>query len=563
MAAPLDKRLLQRATATRVFLVAVAVIGIINAALIICQAWLIAEAVAGIFYHHSFDFPGPLPSFGYYVAGLAIVFCLRGVLSWLSSVLAYRCSASVKSTLRTDVMDAYLRRPTDATTSSGSLINLVTSGLHALDGYFEKYLPQLVMAAFIPLLVIAVIWTQDLRSALIVIVTIPLIPIFMILIGLQTQKSVQQRFSLQTRLANHFSDLIKGLPTLQVFGRARAQLKGLDDTETQFRTVTLKTLRVAFLSGGVLELLATLSVALIAVTIGFRVVAGELDLYTSLFILVMAPEAYLPIRMVGVHFHDSANGTAAANAAFEVIEKAQQVHTGTTSCPDLATSTIVFDNVGLTYPAIGPNAPEPKPAVESFCATINPGEALALVGKSGAGKSTALAILMGFIAPTSGRVLIGGVDLATIDLASWRRQIAYVAQDPGMIRGTIADNIRMGFPDATDTQIRETLDQAGGSTLDPGRHVGDDGEGLSAGERRRVALARALIRIRYAGGRVLVLDEPTAGLDQVSEAIAIQSVLDSGATSIFVTHRESMLAMATSTIHVDTPSAALPREVTR
>ncbi len=545
MAAPLDKRLIQRATAVRFFLIAVAIIGIATSALVIVQAWLIARAVSGVFATKTIHFDGPFPHLIYYVIALLAIFVLRAILSWLTAVAAHRCSASVKSTLRTDICSAHLQNSSDST-SSATMIHLVTSGLDALDGYFERYLPQLVMAAFIPLMIVATIWIYDVRSALIIIATIPLIPIFMILIGLATQEAIDKRYRLLTRLSNHFADLIAGLPTLQVFGRARAQRQALMKAEDDFRSVTMKTLRMAFLSGGVLELLATLSVALVAVTIGFRVVAGELDLYTSLFILILAPEAYLPIRMVGVHFHDSANGSAAASAAFDLIEAAQSRPHGRCDADDLSCSRIVMDDVRV-------EAREGKDRLQGCSLIIEPGQTVAIIGTTGAGKSTALSALMGFVPLDGGSITIAGKELSEIDLPSWHRQIAWVGQNPGMIRGTIADNVAMGGRGRAVSAevIRSALDRCGAAHLDAQRSVGDDGEGLSAGERRRVALARALVAIECANARLLIMDEPTAGLDQTTEAAVISTLKSLGVTVVVVTHRESILAIADQIVRID------------
>lgn len=545
MPAPLDKRLIKRARATRFFLVAVVLTGVCNAVLLIAQAWLLSWAIAGVFASGALNFPGPLPGLGNYVAILAVLFVARAGLSWLNAWLAHRASAAVKSKLRADVLAARLALPVGGASSS-SMINLVTTGLDAIDGYFEKYLPQLVLAAFVPLLVVGVVGGQDLQSALIIIGTLPLIPVFMILIGLATREAIDKRFTMQERLANHFADLIAGLPTLQVFGRARAQLKNLENTESQSRQVTMQTLRMAFLSGGVLEFIATLSVALVAVTIGFRVVEGGMELQTALFILVLAPEAYLPVRLVGTHFHDSANGQAAADAAFAIIEAAESQRHGVITAPSLAEATVCFEDVRVRYPGTETDAL----AGASF--TLRPGETLALVGPSGCGKSTALAVLLGFVAPSAGRVLIGGVDLAEISGESWRTQIAWVGQNPGMIRGSIADNLRLGDPAASGEVLRAALDRAGGASLDLDRPVGDDGEGLSAGERRRVALARALLRIEAGEAKLLVLDEPTAGLDQVTEQVAIEAVRASGVGAIFITHRKAMLELADQVIQIGT-----------
>ncbi|AJQ89912.1 ABC transporter [Propionibacterium freudenreichii subsp. freudenreichii] len=544
MAGPLDPRLVKRATATRGFLVAVALVGVATAFLVLAQARLISDAVAHVFDTHNTD--GVLAACGLLMA----VFVARAGLNWLNQWLAHRASAAVKSQLRTDVMTARLARPTDASTPTGTLITLVTQGLDSLDGYFSKYLPQLMMAVGVPLVVGVAILTQDLESTIIIAITVPLIPLFMALIGMATQKQVDRRFAVETRLANHFADLVAGLPTLQVFGRARAQLVGLRRTEAAHRTETMKTLRLAFLSSFVLELLSTLSVALVAVSMGFRVVAGHFDLRTSLFVLILTPEVYLPIRQVGVHFHDSADGTAAADKAFELIEAAEATHIGGDApAPDPAAATINFNDLSVRYPGTG------RPALAGFSCRVRPGEVVVLRGTSGGGKSTALSVLMGFQPATSGQIRVGDQDLAEVNMADWRGHIAYVSQDPGMVNGTIADNVRMGHSDATDAQVRDALDRAGGRSLALSHVVADEGEGLSSGERRRVALARALLRIELGGARLLVLDEPTAGLDQSTEAIAIRAVRASGASALVVSHRPAVIAMADQVVDVVAPAA--------
>ncbi|MFT4108035.1 ABC transporter transmembrane domain-containing protein, partial [Propionicimonas sp.] len=313
MAGPIDPRLLRRARATRGYLVAGVAVGSTTAILTIAQAWLLSRSLSDIFAS------GTLATLGWAVAGLALVFGLKAVLAWANEWLAQRASAAVKSQLRRDIMAARLDRPLDAT-SSGGLVTLVTQGLDALDGYFSKYLPQLLLAVTVPLLVGVAVLTSDLLSAVILALTLPLIPLFMALVGWTTEAITKRRWAVQTRLANHFADLIAGLPTLQVFGRARAQAEGLRRSEAAHRSETMRTLRVSFLSALVLELLATLSVAVIAVTIGFRVVYGQLDLATALFILILAPEAYLPVRQVGVHYHDAADGLAAVESAFALID---------------------------------------------------------------------------------------------------------------------------------------------------------------------------------------------------------------------------------------------------
>lgn len=431
---------------------------------------------------------------------------------------------------------------------SGTLINLVTTGLDALDGYYSKYLPQLVLAAIVPVVLATTIGLQDIKSLIIVVVTIPLIPIFMALIGWRTEAAVAKRFKVATRLANHFADLVAGLPTLQVFGRARAQLEGLRRTEAANHDETMRTLRISFLSSFVLELLATLSVALVAVTIGFRVAAGGMDLRTSLFILILAPEVYLPVRQVGVLFHDAADGMAAAEVSFGLIESGRRKDsTGDVEVPSPRNVPVVVHQLTHTYEGAD------LPAPDGLSLRINPGSLVALAGHSGGGKTTALSCLLGFIDPDSGSILVGDRELVGADESvwqAWRRQLAYVPQIPAMMAGTVAQNVRLGCPSAPEAVLRDALNRCGGDSIPLDKRVDDDAEGLSAGERRRVALARALVRVEQAGAGLLVLDEPTAGLDATTEAEVLEAVRATGASILVVTHRHNVIEAADTVVEL-------------
>jgi thiol reductant ABC exporter CydD subunit len=531
-----DPRLLRRARATRGYLVAGIAVGTVTAAVIVGQAWLLATAIAGTFARRD------LSAVTATIWPLVGVFVARGLLSWLNSVLAQRSAAAVKSQLRTEIMAARLRQPGAAGPDGGTLdgaglVAVLTQGLDALDGYVGRYLPQLVLAATVPLVVGVAILTADWVSAVVVALTLPLIPLFMVLVGWLTQTRVRRRAAVQQRLAHHFADLVAGLPTLQVFGRAKAQAEGLRRTGEAHRRETMATLRVSFLSALVLELLATLSVAIVAVGIGLRVVDGNLTLMIGLFVLILAPEAYLPLRQVGVHYHDSADGVAAAERAFDLIDAAPPA-TGTRGVPDLTSAVIEVDGVGVTYPGAA------APALRDVRLLLGPGEIVAIGGDSGAGKSTLVAVLLGFLEPSAGRVLVGGVPLDELDPVAWRASLAWVPQQPGLVAGTIADNVRLGAPEAPAVRVRSALRRAGAGELDPERVLAAGGEGLSAGEVRRVALARALVRIDCAGGELLVLDEPTAGLDADAELVVLDELRRLGVGALVVSHRPAVLAAA-------------------
>ncbi len=526
---PVDPRLLSRARATRVFLGAGVAAGTATAMLVIYQAWLLARSITSI------AETGALGGLATTLVLLGVVLVGRAALMWLTTWLAHRSAAAVKSQLRHDIMAATLDQP--GGTSSASLVTLMTQGLDGLDGYFSKYLPQLVLAVTVPLLAGAVILYSDWTSALIIAVTVPLIPLFMAMVGWTTEARVRRRYRYQTRLARHFADLVAGLPTLQVFGRAKAQAEGLRRTEDANRSETMGTLRISFLSALVLELVSTLSVAIVAVTIGTRLVYYGIDFRTALFVLILAPEVYLPIRQVGVHYHDSADGIAAAEAAFVEIDRMRAQR------PDAAVGQgpIVVEALTHSYGDVV--------ALPATSFVLAPGEVVALSGPSGGGKSTLLAALLGFLTPTGGSVTVGGVGPDETSGRMWRRRFAYVAQTPGMIAGTVGDNVRLADPQAGDDEVREVLAAAGAPDLELDHPVGDEAEGLSAGERRRVGIARALLRIRR-DADVLVLDEPTAGLDADSEATVVESVRASGASAIVVSHRPAVLAAADRVVRI-------------
>ncbi len=503
--------------------------------LVVWQAWLLAHMIAAA--GEPGDRSGLAPAFGL----LGLVLLGRAGLSWLTTWLAHRSAAAVKSQLRNEILAARLSRPS-SDTSTAHLVTLVTQGLDALDGYFSQYLPQLMLALTVPLITGAAVLFADWRSAVILALTLPLIPLFMALVGWATETQVRRRWRHQTRLASHFADLVTGLPTLQVFSRARAQAEGLLRTERANRAETMHTLRISFLSAFVLELLTTLAVAIVAVTIGTRLVYHGVDFTTALFVLVLAPEVYLPVRQVGVHYHNSADGVAAAESAFAEIDRAAEQ--GLAGEPADRHPGLVISEVSHRY--------HETVALAPVSLSLAPGEVVALTGPSGAGKSTLLLALLGLLNPTEGQISLEGRGLATTGIEAWRRQLAYVPQTPGMVAGDVADNVRIGWEPACDQEVRQALARAGAAGLDTDTPVSDDGEGLSAGQRRRVAIARALLRIDH-GARYLILDEPTAGLDADAEATVLASVRASGAGVLVVSHRPAVLAAADRVVRIPLP----------
>ncbi|MFJ7630253.1 thiol reductant ABC exporter subunit CydD [Streptomyces sp. NPDC097595] len=544
---PIDPRLLRHARATRLFMVAVVVLGLAGAALVIAQAMLIAEIVVG-------GFEDGLTAGGLRtpLLLLAAVALGRALVSWLTELAAHRAGAAVKSELRRRLLDRAAALGPDWLSGqrTGSLVTLATRGIDALDDYFARYLPQLGLAVVVPAAVLARVVTEDWVSAAIIVVTLPLIPLFMILIGWATQSRMDRQWRLLSRLSGHFLDVVAGLPTLKVFGRAKAQAESIRRITSQYRQATLRTLRIAFLSSFALELLATLSVALVAVTIGMRLVHGELDLYTGLLVLILAPEAYLPIRQVGAQFHAAAEGLSAAEEVFAVLETEPRP-SGTGEVP----GSLRLELEGVTVRHEGRS----EPSLAATWLTVEEGETVALVGPSGVGKSTLLNAVLGFTAPDEGRVRVGGTDLADVSLERWREHIAWVPQRPHLFAGTIAENVRPARPAADDSAVTAALRDAGAYEFvrglpDGDRTVlGEDGAGLSAGQRQRIALARAFLADRP----VLLLDEPTASLDGETEAGIVEAVrrLAAGRTVLLVVHRPALLSVADRVVTLTAPDA--------
>jgi ATP-binding cassette, subfamily C, bacterial CydCD len=548
---PSDRRLLRYARQARAYLAGLVVVTVAIAGLVIMQAQLLATAIAG-----TFGGGLNLRALAGTLVALAAVIAGRAALAWAVEALSYRASAGVKSQLRRDLLrhSVALGPRWLATRRSGELAALATTGVDALDGYFAKYLPQVVLAVVIPLAVVARLLAADPLSGVIIIVTLPLVPLFMALVGATTAERTRLRWRELARLSHHFLDVVAGLPTLRVFGRAKAQAKSVDEVTGAYRVATLGTLRLAFLSALVLELLATYSVALVAVAIGLRLQGGHLGLRTGLLVLVLAPEAYLPLRQLASHYHASADGLAAAAEVFDVLETPTVPAPAAGAEPGRVVAVRVED-VQVRHP--GRSQPAPAGVALRFAA----GEVVALAGSSGSGKSTLIGVLLGFITPDAGGVVVeeatGERTLGQLDLEAWRARVAWVPQDPVLQHGTVESNIRLGRPGAPREAVERAARLAALHEVEVGRPVGEGGSGLSAGQRRRVAVARALLADRP----VLLLDEPTAGLDAAAEAqvlAAVRALAREGRLVLMVAHRPAVLAAADRVVTMPEPAATVP-----
>jgi ATP-binding cassette, subfamily C, bacterial CydD len=555
---PLDPRLLRHARSARGYIALTAALGAAGAALVVAQAMLLAHAL-GLAVHDGATLGGSLdvPHVGVLIGWLAVVVLARTLVTWTQERFAHRAAARTIAELREQVVaKAAALGPRWLAEGDGPrVVTLATRGLDALEPYFVRYLPQLVLAVTVTPATLVVVLTQDWVSALIIAGTLPLIPLFMVLVGRLTEGRSARGLRVMQRLGSQVLDLLAGLSTLRALGRERGPVARVRELGDAHRRATMGTLRIAFLSGMVLELLTTLSVALVAVGIGLRLVYGDIGLVTGIAVLVLAPEVYLPLRQVGAQFHASTDGIAAADQAFAVLETPTPER-GTTPCPDLRRSTLALDGVAVRAPGRDVLAPTDLDLV------IVPGQVTALTGPSGAGKTTTVDVLLGLVQPDLGRVTITApgaatIDLADIDPSSFWAQVAWVPQRPVLEPGTLREAVGPGADDAVARAARATGLDTVVDSLPHGWHtpVGQGGVGLSVGQRQRVALTRAMLST----AALVILDEPTAHLDSSGEQVVLDtlsSLRADGRTVLVVAHRASLLAVADTVVEVR--SAAVP-----
>jgi ATP-binding cassette, subfamily C, bacterial CydD len=535
-----DRRLLGLADGARRYLVTAVLFGVGLTLLVLVQAGLLARAIAGVSSGKS------LGDLGATLGALALVVVLRALASYAGETSALYAAVRVKSSLRTRLMRraAQLGPSWLAGRRSGELVTLTTRGLDALDVYFSRYVPQLVLSVLVPFAVLITVASADWVSAVIIVVTLPLIPVFMVLIGLYTRRRTDRQWRLLAQLGGHFLDVVEGLPTLKVFGRAKAQAAVIRTITDRYRKATMATLRVAFLSALVLELLATIATALVAVTVGLRLLNGTLSYQTALFVLLLAPEAYLPLRTLGAQYHASMEGVAAGQSALSMLDDrpSETIASGDAVPPDLRRTAVHFSGVSLRY------QDRDRDALDGVDLTIEPGSRVVVVGASGAGKSSLLSLLLRFTEPDQGELRIGGQPLRDLSLDAWRRRLAWVPQSPYLFAGSLRENILLADPGADDAAVLRAVDDAGAqefiSALPDGLEtaIGERGLRLSAGQRQRIALARAFLR----DAPMVLLDEPTAHLDPVT-ARTVRDTVDRlmiGRTVVLVTHHSGWIKSA-------------------
>ncbi|MGY3261276.1 thiol reductant ABC exporter subunit CydD [Frigoribacterium sp. 2355] len=545
---PLDPRLLRYASAARVFLGLGAVLGLGQTLAIVAVAWFTTTAVVQVV-------DGRVSGLSTALLGLGVSVAARSLVAWALEVTAARAAAQVKSQLRARVVRAVADRGRAWVDrhSSARVATLVGPGLDALDEYFARYLPQLVLTALATPLLIVVMALHDWLSALIVVLTLPLIPVFMVLIGWITRAAQTRQWDRLTHLASSFADAVGGASTLKAFGRERRQVERIGRITDDYRVQTVTVLRVSFLSGFVLELAASLSVALVAVSIGIRLVEGSLGLTAGLFVLLLTPEAYLPLRQVGANYHAAADGVAAADDVFELLDDEDGDVTPrssrATTDADPAAALPGADALVVDRVSVGRGGAV-RLAETSFVAET--GRVTAVVGPSGAGKSTLLDAVLG-LEPCEGRVV-----WRSSGRAPARHEIAWSGQSAQLSSGTVAENVGLGDEDGPDTEaVVRALDLAGAAGLDPALVLGAGGEGLSGGQAQRVSVARALYRLDRVGARLLLVDEPSSALDRVTEARVVEGlrrIAATGVAVVVVTHRRAVSDAADVVVPIGGPS---------
>ncbi len=534
----LDHRLIALAGSRRVPLIGAVALGGLGGAVTVVQAWLLAHVIASVFINGAgrAELATPLML----LLGAALV---RALLSWAADCSAAAAAAGVKHDFRSKVFAHLLERGPVAAgrERTGEVVSTLTEGIEALDAYIARYLPQLALAAVIPLTVAVVVISRDLLSGIVLLLTAPLIPVFMVLIGRLAEGRSRRQWLAMSRLSAFFLDTIQGLTTLKILGRSRDQVEAVRKTSEEFRASSMSVLRIAFLSALTLEFVATLSVAVVAVEIGLRLLYGKLVFEQAFFVLLLAPEFYLPLRRLGAEFHAGLGGVTAANRLFELLHAPVSERPGPAGLPMPKGPTLVFEAVSYSYPGVGCECATPRQALDRVNLRIEPGQKVAVVGPSGAGKSTLATVLLRFVEPASGILLADAAPAETIDPDDWRRAFAWVPQRPHLFADTIGANIRLSRPGATDEEVvaaaRNALADDFIAGLPKGYEtpVGENGARLSGGQAQRLALARAFL----ADARVLILDEPGANLDPRLQAeldLALEEYL-ADRSALIIAHR--------------------------
>ncbi|WP_226852503.1 thiol reductant ABC exporter subunit CydD [Acidithiobacillus thiooxidans] len=541
----IDQRLMQEGRRTRGALYFGIGLGLAAGLLIILQAFILAHIINGVSFQ-GLSLAAVMPL----LWALLGLFVLRAALSWAGELVAFRASARIKTYLREQLLKHLLQLGPVAIAGerSADIASTMIEGVEALEPYFSRYLPQMALVSLIPLAILIVVFPEDWISGLILLITGPLVPFFMVLVGYAAEAVNQRQWRKMLLMSAHFLDVVQGLTTLKIFGRAKDEIEIVARISDDYRRSTMAGLRVAFLTSAVLEFFASLSIALVAVSLGARLlqVHASVTFFTAFFVLLLAPEYFNPLRGLSTHYHARMSAIAAAKRIFEILdmplpEKSRQdadyVPSGQIS--------LSVRNLHFSYEA-------GRSALEGVNAEFPAGKVTALVGASGAGKSTLASALLGFVQASEGEILVNGqMPLNAIEPELWWKQLAWVPQNPRLFHGSLGDNIRIGRPDADLAALREAAQNAHAlefiENLPDGFEtmIGDLGQGLSGGQIQRIALARAFLK----NPPLFILDEATANLDMENESLVLDAMqkLITGRTAIVIAHR---LATAERADHI-------------
>lgn len=524
--------------------------------LTIVQAWFLARVVNDVFLGGQTR-EAVLPLIGILLGALL----LKSAFVWGADVSANAVAQTVKTDLRSRLL-THLAALGPAYTQgerTGELSTAAVEGIEQLDAYFSQYLPAIVLAASIPLTILLIVFPIDLLTGIVFILTAPLIPFFMVMIGKAAEALTKRQYASLNRLSSHFFDVLQGLSTLKTLGQARGQAQVIGQFSERYRDMTMQVLRVTFLSALALELLATLSVAIVAVEIGFRLLYRNMEFLPAFFLLVLAPDFYQPLRNLGLRFHAGMSGVTAATRIYEILDTPvsgvkYQVSGETLAQLDLTPDTLTLDSVSFTYPS------RATPALDKISIEIPSGKMTALIGPSGSGKSTLASLLLRFIEPQSGQILVGETPLAQIPPNLWREQVAWVPQNPYLFSDSLANNLRLARPDASETDLLTACQRAGLeefiAELPEGLNtqIGERGARLSGGQAQRLALARAFLK----DAPLLLLDEPTSSLDPALESqleVAVRE-LTKNRTVLIIAHRLATIRQADQVIVLEAGKVA-------
>ena len=541
---PFDPRLVRRSRSSRAFLVAGGGLALVQAASVIAFAWALATLVTGLIDGMGMSRAWPL------LVVLVVAASVRALAAWAWDLVGSSGALRVKAELRTELLTALEARPTGLPGfPSARVATLLGAGLDALDAYFGTYLPQLVLTVIATPVLIVTVWIADPLSGLVLVIVLPLIPVFMALIGMATEAVQRRQWQSLASLSRGFLEVVGGLSTLVAFGRAERQVARIRAVTDDYRARTMKVLRITFLSGFTLEFAASLSVALVAVSIGLRLVGGDMTLVAGLFVLVLAPEVFLPLRNVGAAFHSSAAGVTASSDAFDLLaaareprgDRAADAHDAAPGDANSASASAAGRvSGGLVIEGLTIRRGD-RVVLDRFGLEARRGEVVAITGESGSGKSSLFAALLGFAGAT-GTVTLDGRRVEPGD----RSSMAWSGQATALLAGTIAENVRLGDDGADPAVLVRALDLAG-VELDPQRLLGPAGAGLSGGQAQRVATARAIHRLLARDGRLLLLDEPASAQDEHRElrlAMRLRELANDGRTVLVATHRTGLVDVA-------------------